>query len=64
MKTISGHAHLLTMLYEAKYAFRAYVNAAGVKKKFTGKQLVIARNTFPGVILPAALLEDVVGNHQ
>jgi len=31
-------------------AFRAYVNAAGLRKKFTGKQLIVRRNAFPGVI--------------
>jgi hypothetical protein len=31
-------------------AFRVYVNAAGVKKKYTGKQLIVARNAFPGLI--------------
>jgi hypothetical protein len=31
-------------------SFRAYVNAAGVRNRFTGKQLIIARNAFPGSI--------------
>ena len=31
-------------------AFRVYVNASGKKKTITGKQLIVARNSFPGLV--------------
>lgn len=40
---------ILARLEKGK-AFRVYVNAAGKKKMFTGKQLTITRNSFPGDI--------------
>lgn len=39
---------ILATLSKGK-AFRVYVNAAGRKKIYTGKQLVVARNAFPAL---------------
>jgi hypothetical protein len=40
---------ILATLEKGK-AFRVYVNAAGKKKMFVGKQLTVARNAYPGVL--------------
>jgi len=44
----SSYSILLTL--KKGSAFRAYVNAAGTKGKFAGKQLIIPRNKFPGYL--------------
>jgi hypothetical protein len=40
---------VLATLPENK-AFRVYMNAAGAKKRYAGKQLIVARNSFPSGI--------------
>lgn len=51
-KSKGGNEDQYTVLaqLEKGKAFRVYVNAAGTKKKFAGKQLVVARNAFPAAI--------------
>lgn len=47
-KLESQYAILVTI--KAKSSFRVYVNAAGKKGKYAGKQLTVARKAFPDVM--------------
>lgn len=47
-KSESQYAILVTI--KARASFRVYVNAAGKKGKYAGKQLTIARKAFPDII--------------
>lgn len=52
-RTDVGHAedqYVILVTMPPRKAFRAYVNASGVKKRYAGQQLLIPRNAFPKAI--------------